>query len=182
MVLTTAMLKLFLGNMNIYLQFRSFSDGTCCCNPPWYWRQWDIYHAHDDVIKWKYFPRYWPFVRGIHRPPVNSPHKGQWRGTLMFSLICAWINDWVNNREASDLRRHRAHYDITAMMLNTLVHDNLRAQGAWELKPCLQQQKQYMYAYACYWNNTGCWFHSHFSPFHIANTSIQWSDTAMHFC
>ena len=48
---------------------------------------------HDDVIKWKHFPRYWPFVRGIHRSPVNSPHKGQWRGALMFSLICVWIND-----------------------------------------------------------------------------------------
>ena len=35
--------------------------------------------THDDVIKWKLFPRYWPFVRGIHRSPVNSPHKGQWR-------------------------------------------------------------------------------------------------------
>ena len=34
-------------------------------------------------------PRYWPFVRGIHRWPVNSPHKGQWRGALMFPLICA---------------------------------------------------------------------------------------------
>ena len=47
--------------------------------------------VHDDVIKWKHFPRYWPFVRGIHRSPVNSPHKGQWRGALMFSLICVWI-------------------------------------------------------------------------------------------
>ena len=44
--------------------------------------------------------------------PVNSPHKGQWRGALMFSLICVWINGWVNNREASGLRRHRAHYDV----------------------------------------------------------------------
>ena len=44
---------------------------------------------HDDVIKWKHFPRYWPFMRGIHRSPANSPHKGQWRGALMFSLICA---------------------------------------------------------------------------------------------
>ena len=44
--------------------------------------------------------------------PVNSLHKGQWRGALMFSLICAWINDWVNNREAGDLRRHRGHYDV----------------------------------------------------------------------
>ena len=44
---------------------------------------------HDDVIKWKHFPRYWPFVRRIHRSPVNFPHKGQWCGALMFSLICA---------------------------------------------------------------------------------------------
>ena len=43
---------------------------------------------HDDVIKWKHLPRYWPFVRGIHRSPVKSPHKGQWRGALMFPLIC----------------------------------------------------------------------------------------------
>ena len=70
---------------------------------------------HDDVIKWKHFPRYWPFVRGIHRSTVNSPHKGQWRGALMFSLICAWINDWVNNGEAGDLRRHLAHYDVIVM-------------------------------------------------------------------
>ena len=49
-------------------------------------------HKHDDVIKWKHFPRYWPFVRGIHRSPVNPPHKGQWRGALMFSLVCAGIN------------------------------------------------------------------------------------------
>ena len=70
---------------------------------------------HDDVIKWKHFPRNWPFVRGIHRFPVNSPHKGQWRGALMFSLICAWMNDWVNNREAGDLRRHRAHNEVIVM-------------------------------------------------------------------
>ena len=47
--------------------------------------------VHDDVIKWKHFPRNWPFVRGIHRSPVNSPHKDQWRGALMFSLICHQI-------------------------------------------------------------------------------------------
>ena len=70
---------------------------------------------HDDVIKWKHFPRYWPYVRGIHRSSVNSPHKGQWRGALMFSFICAWINGWVNNREAGDLRHHRAHYDVIVM-------------------------------------------------------------------
>ena len=71
--------------------------------------------SHDDVIKWKHFPRNWPFVRGIHWSAVNSPHKGQWCRALMFSLICAWINGWVNNREAGDLKRHRAHYGVTVM-------------------------------------------------------------------
>ena len=74
------------------------------------------FHAnHDDVIRWKHFPRYWPFVRGIHRSPVNSPHKGQWRGALMFSVICVWINAWVNNHEAGGLRCHRGHCDVTVM-------------------------------------------------------------------
>ena len=83
----------------------------------------DIFHvfnsdmpSHDDVIKWKHFPRYWPFVRGIARSPVNSPHKGQWRGALKLSMSCVWINDWVNNREAGYLRRYHAHYGVIVML------------------------------------------------------------------
>ena len=84
--------------------------------PPQFEKRLTVSHlSHDDVIKWKHFPRYWPFVRGIHRSPVNSPHKGQWRGALMISLICVWINGWVNSREAGDLRRYRAHYDVIVM-------------------------------------------------------------------
>ena len=45
---------------------------------------------HDDVIKWKHFPRFWPFVRGIHQSPVDSPNKGQWQKAFIFSLICTW--------------------------------------------------------------------------------------------
>ena len=61
--------------------------------------------------------------------PVNSPHKDQLRGALMFSLICAWINARVNNREAGDLRRHRGHYDVNVMNLmhncwGVLYHDD----------------------------------------------------------
>ena len=66
------------------------------------------------------FPRYWPFVRGIHRPSVNSPHKGQWRGALMFSFICARINGWANNGDAGDWRHHRTHYDVTVIILGQL--------------------------------------------------------------
>ena len=79
---------------------------------------WNI-PVHDDVIKWKHFLRYWPFVWVIHRSPMNSPHKGQLCGALMFSLICAWTNGCVNNRDAGDLRRHRSHYDVTVMMNRT---------------------------------------------------------------
>ena len=91
----------------------------CLTSPTWLvdhfatasWQQ------HDDVIKWKHFPRHWTFVRGIHRSPGKSPHKGQWRGALMFSLTCDWTNGWVNNKEAGDLRRHRAQYGVTVMAI-----------------------------------------------------------------
>ena len=63
---------------------------------------------HDAIIKWKHFSRYCPFVLRIHWSPVNSPHKGQWHGALILSLISAWINDRVNNREAGDLGCHLA--------------------------------------------------------------------------
>ena len=43
---------------------------------------------------------------GNHRWPVNSTHKGQWRGALVvLFFICGWINGWANNRETSDLWR-----------------------------------------------------------------------------
>ena len=54
---------------------------------------------------------------GIHRSPANSPHKGQWCGALMFSVICSWTNRWVNNQNTGDLRWHHAHYDVTVMCL-----------------------------------------------------------------
>ena len=70
---------------------------------------------HGDVIKWIQIPLYWPFLRGIHRSQANSPHKGQWRRALSFSLIYTWIKGCVNNREAGNSRRHRAHYDVIVM-------------------------------------------------------------------
>ena len=85
-----------------------------------------IINIHDGVIKWKHFPRYWPFVRGIHRSPLNSPHKGQSRRALMFSLICVWINGWVNNHEAGDLRCYRTHYDVIVTFLSVLQVEVIR--------------------------------------------------------
>ena len=57
--------------------------------------------------------------------PVHSPHKGQWRGTLMF-FICAWTNSWVNNQDAGDLRQYRAHYGVTVMYCPFVRNDAMK--------------------------------------------------------
>ena len=110
-----AMFNLPTQNREVFLvRFRSSRD-LAHPNPIHAVQKTDV---HDDVIKWKHFPRNWPFVRGIHRSPVNSPHKGHWRGALMFSSICPRINSWVNNGEAGELGRNRAHYDVTVIQCN----------------------------------------------------------------
>ena len=80
---------------------------------------------------WKYFPRYWPFVWGIYRSRVNSPHNGQWCGALMFYLFCAGTNSWANKGKAGDLRCLRAHYDVTVMGISlpnfTQMHTHTHA-------------------------------------------------------
>ena len=85
-----------------------------------------LYHACSYKCSWwrhqtETFSALLAFVRGIHRSPVNSPHKGQWHGALMFSLIWARTNGWVNNRDAGDLRRHGAHYDVSVMCISLPV-------------------------------------------------------------
>ena len=74
---------------------------------------------HDDVIKWNHFPRYWPFVSGIHRSRWIPRTKAS-DAELWCFLWSAWINDWVNTREAGDLRRHRGHYDVNVMIIDIL--------------------------------------------------------------
>ena len=88
---------------------------------------------HEEVIKWKHFQCYWPFVQGIQRSPLKSLHKGQWYWALVFSLICTWINDWVNNREFGDLRHHWAHYDVTVMELMEAIK-HIVSHGQWHFE------------------------------------------------
>ena len=75
----------------------------------------------NDKIPWRHqmetFSALLAICAGNYWSPVNSPHKGHWRGALMFSLICVWIIGWGNNREAGDLRRNRANYDVTVMII-----------------------------------------------------------------
>ena len=88
--------EIFCNLARQWIDFRWYRSKAlqCCTHSIWLLRSIERYHdfhtpdkQHDDVIKWKHFPRYWPFVRGIHRSPVNSPYKGQWRGALMFFLF-----------------------------------------------------------------------------------------------
>ena len=103
------------------LQICPWDRSACCCilimntKEIYFVSMFKHLQHHDDVIKWKHFPRYWPLVRGNHRSPMNSSHKGQWRGALMFSLTCTWINGWGTIGEAGDLRRHHAYYDVTVI-------------------------------------------------------------------
>ena len=87
---------------------------------------------HDDVIKWKHFPRYWPFVRGIHRSPVNSPRKGQWRGALMFS--CKQWRRWWFETQSRSLWRHRNVVGVKPLsgpLLEYLLSWTLRNKLQW---------------------------------------------------
>ena len=79
-------------------------ETNCCVWPVAWWRH-----------QMETFSALLALCAGNSPVPVNSPHKGQWRGALMFSVIYAWINDWVNDREAGDLRRQRGHYDVIVM-------------------------------------------------------------------
>ena len=62
--------------------------------------------------------------------PVNFPHKGQWLGPLMFSLICPLNNSWANNGDAGDLRHHRAHYAL--IMVFVMYRGDFRCRRAVE--------------------------------------------------
>ena len=101
---------IFLGRIEKSFECRSLRKKL-----PWNWNSSitfsNSWNRHDDVIKWKHFPRYWTFVWGIHRSPVNSPHKGQRRGALVF---------WVSIHETGDLRRHSAYYDVTIIIFENV--------------------------------------------------------------
>ena len=90
--------------------------------------------VHSYVIKWKHFPCYWPFVRGIHLSPLSSRHRGQWCRALIYSLIPVWANSWANNRDARDLRCLLAYYDIIVMLPWIICGDRFsRLKADWLL-------------------------------------------------
>ena len=81
--------------------------------------------------------------------PVNS-HKGQRRGALMFSLICVWINDWVNNREAGDLRCYCAHYDVIVTYPHSMTRARFLSRARSKVRLCTANHRP------SYWSNLPC--------------------------
>ena len=118
--------------------FRTQNKQVDCYNDQQKLRPWWRHQIH--------FLRYWLFVRGIHRSPMNSLHKGQWRGALMFFLSSPWcfwcflsspwIIVWVNNHEAGELRRRCVHYDVIVMIFLKSV--NAAVWTIWLVKFVLQ--------------------------------------------
>ena len=94
------------------------------CNYGPMWVTTAIVVINDDVTKWKYFSRYWPFEKGIHRSPVDSLHKGQWRGALMFSLICDSTNGRANNRDAGCETSSR-HGNLLSKLLSVARYEGI---------------------------------------------------------
>ena len=81
-------------------------------NASYHWQ--DVHNGPDNSSPW------WRHQMGnIFR--VTGPLCGEFNGALMFFLI--WINAWVNNHEAGDLRRHPAHYDVIVMLFFFLHYD-----------------------------------------------------------
>ena len=123
--------RVFSALLVIYVEIQTIRLYLCCSQlpPPWLPRC-QYPDSKDprieiDVAWWRHqmetFSALLALCVGIHRSPVNSPHKGQWRGALMFSLICVRINGWVNNGDAGDLRRQCAHYDVSVMDLRVFA-------------------------------------------------------------
>ena len=109
-------------------------------------------------------------ARGVHRSPVNSPHKGQWRGALMFSLV--WINDWVNNRQVGDLRRYRPHSDVTVIV--SLQGDAIAGNGSValaKLLPPVSNGRSVVHVFSWFWR-TARWLHRSAYPLCLCDDQV----------
>ena len=107
---------------NISLYDTMLNVGRCVMNWSFLCHNSHWWKAHSVVSWWRHpmetFFTLLALCAGNSPATGEFPHKDQWRGALMCSLICAWINGCVNNHEAGDLRRHRTHYDVTVMFIN----------------------------------------------------------------
>ena len=120
------------GHPSAQVSFSSQSDTTTCP------RSREV--AQPRVTWWRHQMETYSMLLALceGNSPVTGklPHKGQWHGALRFLLICARTNGWENHRDAGDLRRHRAHYDVTVMwyefeIMHSLGNSNTHPTASW---------------------------------------------------
>ena len=131
--------------------------------------------SHDDVIKWKHFPRHWPFVREVHRSPVNFQHKGQWRGALMFYFdlrpnerLSKQPRGWWFETLSSPLWRHRDVLKMEALFLPWFCFIYFEFKAKSLISSCESAQRRGSHDFLCFCINTltpsdafmHCWFMS----------------------
>ena len=108
--------------------------------------------------------------------PRWIPH--QWRGGLMFSLILAWINGWVNNPKAGDLRHHRAHCDVRNQ--ESFIRGNLQYMQL--TKGCIHFL---VYILICVVGKTICLEQTHINQYRhqedVCNAVMVWLNTFLYF-
>ena len=160
-----------------YPQFFHYVDISNC-------RLQLLFVLHLDIFNedtwWRHHMEAFSALMTLHRSPVNSPHKGQWREALIFSLIDAWTNGWVNNRDAGGLRRHCGHYDVTVMVgqypVNVLVTHNFELVEA-DMPPKYTVMSTFPCHVNSYFSPSGFVFHK--SRGHISHQSyFSWGPRA----
>ena len=105
------------------------------------------WHAENSWWRHQIGPFYVLLALCVGNSLVNSSHSGQWHRTLIFSLICAGINKWVNNRGVGDWRRHCTHYDVIVMYC---LKDKHVDEG------CCQLTHQQLEIHGCLFHTVAC--------------------------
>ena len=121
----------------------------------WFWCKLGLvltklFHSlHNDVIKWKHFPHYWPFIEECTSHWWIPLTKVSDESFLIFSLMCTWINNWVNSSEAGDLRHYCAHHEVIVMsLIVTQVECNVKFRTKWQRWSIIILWKRYFLSQA----------------------------------
>ena len=123
----------FIMDIPILVRRYLYIETPTSSNPGW----------HDDVSKWKHFPRYCPFVRGIHQSPVNSSHKGQWRGALTFFLAATkQLYEWFGPSVRLSVCLSVC-YTFLTMFPSSYHHEIFKSYYQWQMwRPCKRSRSE----------------------------------------
>ena len=119
-------------------------------------------YLHDDVIKWKHFLPYWPFVRRIHRFPVNSPHIIPYLGMKSWDLhVCDRASTITH---VDRVKKSNPWYNKISLCLNVTI---------WSSQICLSVIFIYFVKFQNIWEKNCTYSHFFQSP--VTVSAYFWS-------